>query len=169
MHYKTTLKNQLVALQTLGIGSVLYCVMVYFLYSRGDLNTGIIVLGIYYIVLFIPTFWLHIEYLLVNMGDLFTINNQHKIITYNKIGSIKFSEIAKIKLYMAPVWHRKETIRFLPFEDYRYAAIVLESGREIVITCFMMRDMETDLSSIGAIIEKKKRLISSPLLEKLIQ
>jgi hypothetical protein len=69
---------------------------------------------------------------------------------------------------MPPVWHRNGLIRLLPFEDYRYATIELKTGKRYIITSLMAYDLQKGMSTIAEIpIEKKKRLIASPLLDRL--
>jgi hypothetical protein len=69
---------------------------------------------------------------------------------------------------MPPVWHRKGFIKLLSFEDYRYATIKFKNGEQYIFTCLMAYDLEKVMSTItGVTIEKKKRLIASPLLDRL--
>ncbi|HVW98376.1 MAG TPA: hypothetical protein VHA56_20585 [Mucilaginibacter sp.] len=169
MEYKITFKNQFKALEFLIYGSILFIGLVYFLYRTEGFGWDLInFFSIYYIVLLIPTILLHFEYYLRNKNDLVMIDLYQKIISYNTSPSIHFSEIERIILYVPPVWHRKGFIRLLPFEDYRYATIELKSGKQYIITCLMMYDLEKVMSTIsGVTIEKKKRLIASPLLDRL--
>ncbi|WP_292939389.1 hypothetical protein [Mucilaginibacter sp. 44-25] len=170
MKYKITFKNQFKAIEFLIYGSILFFGLGYFLYRTEGLSRDLIsFFSVYYIILLIPTILIHFEYYLRNKNDLFIIDLHQKIISYNTTLSIHFSEIEKIVLYMPPVWHRKGSIRFLPFEDYRYAAIELKSGKRHIITCLMIYDLEKIMSTIpGVTIQKKKRLIASPFLDQLL-
>lgn len=169
MEYKITFKNQFKTLEFLIYGSVLFCGLVYFLYQTEGFSWDLLnFFFIYYLILFIPTILLHCEYYLINKNDIIIINIYQKNISFNFNPAIYFSELEKITLYMPPVWYRKSFIRFLPFEDYRYATIKLMSGNQYIITCLMMYDLEKVMSAIsGVSIEKKKRFIASPLLERL--
>ncbi len=91
------------------------------------------------------------------------------IILTDKYGfteTFDFDDLALIKLYMPPSWHRGSNFQLLPFEQYHYARIYTKSGRTIIITCLMAQRVENAMRGIkGVPIEKEKRLFASIYFE----
>lgn len=119
----------------------------------------------YYLILFIPTIFLHIDYFLQNYKVVFTINTLEKTIRINNQNLVSFDEIESITYFMPPVWHRKGFIRFLPFEDYHYAQISFKNGEQFVFTSLLEGRVEDALKQISDVrIVKKRRLFASTWL-----
>jgi hypothetical protein len=167
MKYKITFKNHLKSLEFLISGTFLFGGLVYFLYRTEGYSAGLInFFSIYYLVLLLPTLYIHIEYYLRNRNDVLIINPAAETITINNRDPICFVEIETIVYVMPPVWHRKRGIRLLPFEDYHYAKIKMKNGDFFIFTCLMAYRVEDALKSIkGVPIEKNKLLLATTFIE----
>jgi hypothetical protein len=127
--------------------------------NNNDLLLGLIV---YYLVLMIPTLYLHFEYYRRNKNQRLLIDTSLKSLTINEQDSIPFSEIECIYYVMPPVWHRNSNLRMVPFEDYHYAKIKLKNGQEFIFTCLMHFNVQEALGQIvGVPVVKKKPIIAS--------
>ncbi len=169
MEYKITYKNQFKAIEGLLYSTIVFLIIVIYIYKVNGYDDGIpIIFGSAYSIIFIPTIFLHLEYYFINRKQLLFIDVVEKTILVGEERKVSFNEIEKIELFMPPVWHRKGFIKLLSFEEYRYAAVELKKGERYIFTCLMIRDLEKAMSTIsGVTIEKKKRLIASPLIERL--
>ncbi|MES2560981.1 MAG: hypothetical protein V4590_14640 [Bacteroidota bacterium] len=167
MEYRVTIRNQFKSLEFLIYGSLFFAILVYILYQNEGYSADLLqFFSVYYLVLLIPTLFLHIEYYLKNKNDILTIDTCQELISINEQRPISFNEIEKITFFMPPVWHRKGIIRLLPFEDYHYAKIKMKNGEYFVFTCLMAYRVEEALELIsGVVIEKKTRLFATTLLE----
>jgi hypothetical protein len=175
MEYRITLKNQLKALDFLIFGSVAYCGVIYFFLKKEEyyhtdiaFNTYMnLFLLLYYLVLLIPTLFLHIEYYLINKNDTVNINAIQKTITFNNQKSFVFNDIEKIILVLTPVLYRKGIIRIMPFDNYHYAIIKMKDSRQFIFTNLMAFRVEEVMKLISGVpIDKKKCFIASPLLSR---
>jgi hypothetical protein len=143
-------------------------VTVILLINYTNLEGVVLIFGIYYLINFIPTVLLHIEYYLINLSSTLKINNENQVITLNEILDVNFGNIEKIILYMPPIWYRSDHVMLFPFENYRFAVIKLKSGKVYIVTCLMVFEIEKMNRLITQVrTEKKKRLIASPLIERL--
>lgn len=166
MKYKITFRNNIKALEFLIYGSLLFAGLVYVLYKNEGYSTDLVqFFSVYYFILLVPTLFLHIEYYIKNKNDVLIIDASQKTITINEQNPISFSEIESITYVMPPVWHRKGTIRFLPFEDYHYAKIIIKGGGEFIFTCLMAYRVEDALKQISGVkVLKRKLLFATTLL-----
>lgn len=166
MEYKVTTLSQAKALSGLFLGTVIMLIAVYFVIQADGYSDGIpIIFGTGYLIILIPTLFLHIEYYLKNRNDILIIDTSEKTISINEQKSIFFNQIESIIYVMPPVWHRKGIIRLLPFEDYHYAKIKMKNGEEFIFTCLMAYRVEDVLEQISGIaIEKRKMLFATMLI-----
>jgi hypothetical protein len=140
--------------------------LVYVLYKNEGYSKELVsFFSVYYLVLLIPTLFLHIEYYIINKSDIFKIDTNEMTITINNKIPISFNEIESINYYMPPVWHRKSKIRILPFEDYHYAKIKMKNDEQFTFTCLMAYQVEEALKEIsGILIIKRKLLFATTLI-----
>ena len=164
--YKITFRNQLKSLEFLIYGSFMFMLLIFILFiNEEDISELLLFFSVYYLVLFLPTLFLHLEYFFKNKGDVFKVDGIKKFISFNKEKAISFNDIESIIYVMPPVWHRKSIIRFFPFEDYHYAEINLKSGEQFILTCLMAYPVEAALEPITEVkIQKRKRLLASTWL-----
>jgi hypothetical protein len=166
MEYKITFRNHFKSLEFLIYGSLLFAGLVYVLYKNEGYSTDLVqFFSVYYLVLLVPTLFIHIEYYLKNRNDILIIDTSEKTISINGQKPIFFSEIENITYVMPPVWHRKGFIRLLPFEDYHYAKIKMKNGEQFIFTCLMAYRVEDVLKQISGVpIEKRKLLFATTLI-----
>ena len=166
MECKITLKNQFKSLEHLIHGSIMMSLAIYYVIKTDGYTEGIpVVFGTIYLINFIPTLFIHIEYYLKNKNDILIIDTSKKTISINDQKPIFFSEIENIIYFMPPVWHRKSFIRLLSFEDYHYAKIKMKNGEQFIFTSLMAYRIEDVLKQISGVpIEKRKLLFATTFL-----
>lgn len=167
MKYNITFKNNLKVLRGVLIYHII-CIAGYLYAARqfGD-DDGVftLVFSIYYGISMFPTVFLHVEYYVRNRRDEVKIDIEQSFICINKGQVVSFDQIAKIVLFMAPVWHRNTSVRYWPFENYRYARLQMKNGEKYIFTCLMAYDIDKTMAQIkGVRIESKERLIATPLI-----
>lgn len=167
MEYKITFRNHFKSLEHLIYGSIMMSLAIYYILKTDGYTEGIpVIFCTIYLINFIPTLFLHIEYYLKNRNDILIIDISEKTISINGQKPIFFSEIENIAYVMPPVWHRKGFIRLLPFEDYHYAKIKMKNGEQFIFTCLMAYRVEDVLKQISGVpIEKRKFLFATTLIE----
>ncbi len=174
MLYKITIENHWKALGflifiTLAI-LVFYLVKFNVINSNSFIQNGLI---IYYLINFLPVLYLHNEYYYNNKGITIEIDSYagkfNKIVRTEKTGKVEtygLDDLNKIEIYMPPNLYNGRSVRYMPFEDYHYARIYTNSGKEIIITCLMVRNVEDAIKKItGVPIERKIRLFASIEIE----
>lgn len=74
---------------------------------------------------------------------------------------------------MAPSAYRSEVeskLQFLPTEAYGYAIIYTLEGDKLIITTLMVPELVKEFKTLKVVvIERKKRLLASPSLEKIFR
>lgn len=128
-----------------------------------------------FLIGFIPVLFLHAEYMLLNRTSSLTITNDREFIYTDHLGNLRFYEeqIGSIFLFLPSSAYRgyiERQMQLLPFEPYGYAIIYTKDGDKIIITSLMVINLLDEFSKLTNVtIEKKKRLIASPSIEKVIQ
>lgn len=155
MTYKINFKNQIKNLQNMIFGSFMYSFLCYFLLSLEAYNIGLILFLIaFYLILLLPTLYLHIEYYKKNKDNIFIINSLEKNIIIDGI-KINFESIKSIEYYMPRNWHLDFTGRMYPTEDYHFAKIRMFNRNDFIFTSLLSFSVEKTLKEItGPKIEK---------------
>jgi hypothetical protein len=171
MKYKISLWNHLRVLDLLIFLSIgLYAFVFYERHYNAFAHPGIeFDIFILWIVNLIPVLYLHIEYWYYNRGTELEIDAYEKKFIYtDKTGTTEtysFDDLSKIIVYMPPHFHSKTMFIRIPFDTYHYAKIYTKSGKEIIITCLMVRKVQDLVGSIrGVPVEKKRRIFASILI-----
>ncbi|MFM6976298.1 MAG: hypothetical protein ACKOW2_05565 [Sphingobacteriaceae bacterium] len=172
MEYSVTFKNHVRATGTSLLVVLLVLLGLYYLKNISDVNYRNIELNIALIctITLLPVFYLHLEYFLFTRGKKINIDIDNSAICISKSANFlekyTFKEIKKITIYMPPSWFRTwDKLQYLPFEQYHYARIFTQDGKEIIFTCLLAENVDEALSVIKDIpIERKKRLFASILL-----
>jgi hypothetical protein len=166
MIYNITTKNQIKSLEHLLIGTTLILLALWYVIKTEEFIDGIpIVFGTIYLLNFVPTVLLHIEYYLKNKNDVFIIDAAENRIIINNQKPILFSDIECVMYIMPPVWHRKGFIKYLSIEDYHYAKIIMKNGEKYIFTSLMATSVEDALNQIkGVKVEKIKLLFATTLI-----
>ena len=166
MKYQITIINQFLSLKLLIRRSIIYWITVYFCFRvLGYFQSGAIALSIYYLLQFIPTLWIHLEYYFTNKNDVLIIHPIEETISFNQQELIHFNQVEKIFLVLTSAMYRNSTLRVLPFENYHYAIIKLKDGQTHIFTSLMDFKVRETVELIkGVPIYKRWRFIPSRLL-----
>ncbi|HWD90510.1 MAG TPA: hypothetical protein VG367_20435 [Mucilaginibacter sp.] len=171
MLYKITFKNQFRALRAVIYGGILLAIIGYVFYRNHhdyDMESLIFALkagAVCYLILIIPALFLHLEYYIINKKDIVVINDVEGTISINNQQPIAFDQIEKIFLLMSPPLYRNDKINYIPFDNYYYAIIKMKEGGRFIFTSLLTPKVEEVMKQINGVpIEKRRRLIASPLL-----
>jgi hypothetical protein len=167
MKYKINFKNTIRVLRGVLIYHIVFIIFLFFAQDMDNQYGAVTwVFSIYYAIAIFPTFLLLLEYFIRNKNDVLQIDSDNNTLIINHGDPIYFHEVNRIVLFMPPVWHRESVLRIWPFEDYRYAKIEMIDGRKYIFTCLMAFGVDKVMDKFkGVNIERKVRIIASPLLE----
>mgnify|MGYP000269958365 CR=1 FL=1 len=142
MKYKITLWNQIRVLDSFLIVTCFILLLSFLL----KLNLmGIAYAFGVYSVFALPAFYIHVLYYFENRNQEIEINSQEVILRLNGQQTLRYSlgQLSKIILYKPATLDKKGFgFQVTPIESYNYARIVPVTGKEIVITCLMLTDVE---------------------------
>lgn len=174
MVYEITLANHLKALQTFFIFLVLMIVVYYKCLQINIISSDDLVFFIlYFLIHFVAVAILHLEYYHYNHDMMITINelNNELLVKceFGKENVYGFDEIKEIVLYLAPSVERRSYFRFFPTENYHYASIYMNDGKELIFTSLLTSNVEDAINKIeGVTIIKRWNFYASPKLRKLM-
>lgn len=120
---------------------------------------AIVILGICFLVDFLPAMYLHLEYWYKNRGEEYAVT-ENEIIRYTEDLEevFKVEEIENCIVYRSASVDPGSWIVILSMEQYNYARFLLRSGDELIITCLLMPKMDRVLAQLkGVQFERKKR------------
>ncbi len=115
-------------------------------YSFGtqDLMLYINIAIVMFMIVFIPTIYVHIEYILTSRGMALTVDDQDqllKIKTKNSERLIRFDDIVLFEQFKTPPLIDKRQ-QWLPWASYNYVTITTSNNERFVITCFLIDEFE---------------------------
>jgi hypothetical protein len=128
----------------LDIGFVFYAS---YTYGIQDLMLYSQIAVIMFLVVFIPTIYIHIEYLLTNLREELIVNDQDQLleITSGKINKlISYDDIVLFEQFKTPPLIEKRQ-QWLPWASYNYVVISTKNKERIVITCFLVDELEIEI------------------------
>lgn len=157
--YRITLRNHLNN-ASLMIFGCLICILFPFGMHLFNPNENINVffeIGIFIFILFtLPALIIHINYYLVNRGDILEYAVQEKEITiYHKNIATTFSldDIDYIRRSMS--WNKAANRSFIaPWEGYNHSYIYLKDGRKFTVTSLLVPDLDLPLEKDKIIIKE---------------
>jgi hypothetical protein len=116
------------------------------------------VVGIIHLLATVPALYLHTEYTIKNWNQIINItDNEIEAIKKGSIYSYGKSQVKKIIVVKAASRDRAG-IRLTAIESYYYARLVMQNGEEIIITCLMANNIESELSQLrGVPVERIKK------------
>ncbi len=160
MAYKINFVNHWKALNFFIVSSILIllgCALI-------DWNSeAVLFVLIFYTILSLPSFYLHLEYYLQNRDQRLEIL-ENEVILHKRNGQVRRyqnQELQKIILYKSASLDRGG-IPLTPLDSYHYARIIPKQGEEIIMTCLMSADVEKAVKQIRWVpYERKKRLFAS--------
>ncbi|MGI8893481.1 MAG: hypothetical protein ACR2GN_08470 [Bacteroidia bacterium] len=169
VNYEIKIKDHFRLLSHLILGTIMILAAAYYaFYTFGYDKALIVIFGGIYILNFLPTVYLHIEYYFVNKNNTVEIDDFNKIIIINGL-EVPFNSIEKIIFIMPPVWHRRGFFRFFSFEDYHYASIIFKDETIYFFTSILTPSVEDAFRNISTIPKEKKIVvIASIYLKKLL-
>lgn len=157
MVLKNKLYNQFQALIFHFVGLLMMLgVVAYFEFTKD----AFLISGIIGLLYSIPVIYLHLEYLYYSRGSEITIDEEYIIIkslkTFNRISR---SDIKRI------IFHKhtnldKGGIQLFGHESYNHIRLVSAENEDVIITCFMIRDLQEviDLFS-GVPVNRTERIM----------
>jgi hypothetical protein len=160
MSYKINLVNHWKALDFFIVSSILILLGCAFI---GWNSEGVLFVLVFYFILSLPSFYLHLEYYFKNRGQRLEVLS-NVVIFHDRDGQIRkfgHQDLQKIVLYKSASLD-KGGIPLTPLESYHYARIVPKQGEDIILTCLMAADVEQVIKQIKWMAyERKKRLFAS--------
>ena len=121
-------------------------------------KSATVILGIIFLIDFLPALYLHLEYWYKNRGEKFTVT-ENEIIRYtdSKVEVFKVEEIENCILYKSASMDEGGYPIF-SVEQYFYAWLLFRPGDELIITCLAMPKIDQILGQLkGVQFERKKR------------
>ena len=160
MVLKMTLRNNLKVLSSafyiLLTTALVLLLIAYFKGFEIVFGTLYIVLSILGVIL-LPCIYLHIEYFIVNAGEVFKILPDSLTIYKNGKETIIAKE--NIELIITYPSMKGSNQRKPPWDDYNYARIITKDGKEFIITCLFSPHISGTLGIMEGIPRKVKRYI----------
>lgn len=109
-----------------------------------------------FIVFTLPALIIHINYYIVNSGDVFEYAHQEKEITINHKGvatTFHLDEIVLLERSMS--WNKAAKRSFVaPWEGYNHSYIHLKDGRHFTVTSLLVPDLDLPLEKEKIIVKE---------------
>ena len=146
--FKTTLEQQLNLFARVPlIWTTIIFASIYFLHINLT-DIGFIIAGLLLFTIdTLPTIVIHTQYWKINHNAVLNIDTETKTITYQsptRSVNYSFQDIDTLHYYYSYVkntgWHS--------FGSYRYYKIIFRDSVELIITCFMINDIENTLEQL---------------------
>lgn len=159
---KISTQISLLATQIIIAGVILYI----FYASNFDSNIFIYVIIPLFIVLVLPTAYIHYNYYKYGRNYSYELN-ERGIVQSKNSKSVTFDRgnFKEIKLYMSGTRLIGSAIKNFPFEDYYYAKITTMEGEEILITCLFSKKIDELLVSHYSEVPLTKKKYFYPLIQ----
>jgi hypothetical protein len=135
------------------VGAVFYMVHIY---GKQDLHIFVLLASIAFLIIFIPTIKIHLEYYIKNRNSNLKVNYKDKVVEYEHKGNkttFQFEDIQLIDQYRTPALIEKR-VGWLPWESYNYAKVKLKDGKQLIITCFLIDEFELPIDKAKIKIHK---------------
>jgi hypothetical protein len=147
MKLKQKLSTQLSYLAT----QIIIVVIILYIFYAADFDSHIFLCVIIpmFIILVLPTAYIHYNYLEHGNNYSYEIN-ENGIIQYKGDNIIIFdrANFIEIKLFMSGTRLVGSALKKFPFEDYFYAKITTTKGEEILISCLFNKKIDELLISL---------------------
>ena len=138
------------------MGSIFIFLALYLLKFEPD---AIMIFSIIWLIYTIPAVSLYLEYLFVNSGVRIKLNDDGIICYKNGIETIiNKNQIESITYYLTPNAYRRSSIQYLAIESFQFVRIETKTGKKILITNLLSRQLEKDITSLNIPVKRKKRL-----------
>lgn len=114
-----------------------------------DLNFYVTSAVVMFLIFFLPTIYVHLQYHGKNRNAKLRIDYQNGVGEYEHNRErirFHFSDIKLIEQYKTPPVAEKRW-PWLPWATYNYAKVILNNGKEFIITCFLVDEFELPIDS----------------------
>ena len=144
---------------------IIVAIILYIFYAANfDINIFLYVIIPMFIVLVLPTAYIHYDY--YNHGRNYSYEiNDRGIIQFKNDKFVTFdrANFKEIKLYMSGTRLIGSAVKNFPFEDYYYAKIITVKGEELLISCLFHKKIDDLLESLyrEVPLTKEKRFYPS--------
>jgi hypothetical protein len=154
---KINFKSQLQNWNDFFVLTIIFLVIIIFLYYRDGFNIGFISFYAFLAIQFSFTFYLHIAYYLRNRGEEFIIKNDRIIRIKNGKEELFLSSDIKKIVICKSANQDKWGIPYTTFESFRIARVYLNNNTIFIMTNLLEFDIEKPLQVLhGVKFERKK-------------
>jgi hypothetical protein len=170
MHLTNNMKlNQKISTQVslLATQIIIVVIILYIIYAANfDSSVFIYVIIPMFIVLVLPTAYIHYDYYIHGRNYSYEINDRGIIQFKNdKFVTFDRANFKEIKLYMSGTRLIGSGVKNFPFEDYYYAKITTIEGDEILISCLFSKKIDELLVSLYSEVPVTKNKYFYPLIQ----
>lgn len=144
--YRNSLKNQFRHYWGLIIdliGVIVFIIFMIYKYGKNDFDIYLIIGMIVFSIVFIPTMFLHIQYLSKSKHRKLIVDTKEQLFIYetkNKQIVFKTSDIKTIRQYKTRILI-ENAMYWMPFSTYNYSELELNNGKKIIITCYLVSEL----------------------------
>ncbi len=148
MIYRINFKSQLYHFWPIFIFLAIDILFVFYTtsrFGRQDLIIYILIALGMFLIFFLPTIYIHIEYYLKNRDAELRIDYQNKYVEYKQkenTTSFRFKEIKWAEQNKTPAMVENRILKMLPWDTYNYSKIILNDGKELYITCLLVNELK---------------------------
>lgn len=146
MKLELTFFKQLKALLVLII--IFFVISFISFYIGFNTRNGFYVIVLLYVILIVPTLYVHINYYNAGKNCIFDLNKDEIRVVKNGDEMVFYKEDFKvIEFYMSGTKLAGLVIRNFPFENYYYAKIIMNDNSKIEISCLFSDEIDKILPS----------------------
>ncbi|AYN03974.1 hypothetical protein [Flavobacterium sp. 140616W15] len=129
---------------------MIFLVIIFIIYYIGlNAKNSLYIILPMFILLILPTLYVHLNYYNEGKGFVYELNKDEiKVINDNGVIIFHKENFKKIEIYMSGTRLAGLVIRNFPFEDYYYAKIIMNDGKEIIISCLFSKKIDKILPSL---------------------
>jgi hypothetical protein len=132
---------------------IFYCIHTF---GQQDIMIFVLIALGMFLLFFLPTLFLHIEYLLQNCNDEIVIDSEKQEIEYIHQGikyKYSFKDIDYVEQFITPPLHEKR-MHWFPWASYNYVKIRLRNNENIIVTCFLIDQLDLEVDSVNFKVRK---------------
>lgn len=156
------LKNHIYVLQSFFFGAVFISIIYVVKNALGYYEFNFAYLFLAYLILNLPTFYLHFSYFQENRGLGVSITRSQIEMTHNDcLRTILVDEIAQITTYCTPGRYKSRNLdyHFASFEAYCFSRVKLKTGEEIILTNLLINRLEKQISQLHGVRIKRESVL----------
>lgn len=156
--YSVGIRSHLANLGTIKVG-IISCIACPWLLGEltGTSPASHILLGaIIFVFMVAPAASIHLNYYLVNRNDVLSYDPIYREVTIkqrNASSTFKLDDIKCIKRFMSPNLAANRAL-VSPCDEYNYSIIILENGKEFIVTSLLLSNLNLPVDHEKLIIKK---------------